>query len=62
MRAIVDAEVCIACGACIERCPEVFAMSPEGKSHATVDPIPAALEDDVRAAADGCPVGAIALY
>lgn len=62
MRAVVDPEVCIACGACIERCPEVFAMSAEGKSHAKLDPVPAELENDVRDAADGCPVGAIALY
>jgi len=62
MRAVVDSETCIACGACVERCPEVFAMSAEGKSHATVDPVPAESEQDVIDAAEGCPVGAIALY
>jgi ferredoxin len=53
---------CIACGLCVEVCPEVFEM-PEGADAAKVlvDEVPAAVESSCREAADGCPVEAIHL-
>ena len=61
MKASVD-DGCIACGLCVEVCPEVFEM-PEGADAAKVlvDEVPAAVESSCREAADGCPVEAIHL-
>lgn len=61
MKASVD-DSCIACGLCVEVCPEVFEM-PDGADAAKVigDEVPAAAESSCREATDGCPVGAIHL-
>ncbi len=58
MKARVDPEACTACGLCVDGCPEVFTMG-ESAAEALSDPVPAALEARVRAAAEGCPVEAI---
>ncbi|MFZ0034825.1 MAG: ferredoxin [Sedimentisphaerales bacterium] len=51
-------EDCVACGLCVEICPEVFKM---GELYAQVktDEIPEEFEKAVRQAADDCPVSAI---
>ena len=49
---------CTACGLCVETCPEVFEMGND-MAEVTVDQVPAELEDEVRQAADECPVEAI---
>ena len=61
MKASVD-DSCIACGLCVEVCPEVSEL-PEGADVAKVivDEVPAAAEVSCREAADGCPVEAIHL-
>ncbi len=61
MKATVD-DSCIACGLCVDTCPEVFEL-PDGAEIAQVrsDPVPAAAEDAAREAAEACPVDAIAL-
>jgi ferredoxin len=61
VKASVD-DSCIACGLCVEVCPEVFEL-PEGADVAKVivDEVPAAAEASCRDAADGCPVEAIHL-
>jgi ferredoxin len=61
MKASVD-DSCIACGLCVEVCPEVFEM-PDGADAAKViaAEVPAAAESSCREAADDCPVGAIHL-
>ncbi len=51
-------EDCIACGRCVEICPEVFEMG-EDTAHVTVDPIPKEYEDATQEAADECPTSAI---
>jgi ferredoxin len=51
-------EDCIACGRCIEICPEVFEMG-EDIAHVKVDPIPAEYEEATQEAADECPTSAI---
>jgi ferredoxin len=53
---------CVACGLCVEVCPEVFEL-PEGADVAKVivEQVPAGAEASCREAADGCPVEAIGL-
>ncbi len=60
MKAIVDAETCIGCEACVGICPEVFEMSGD-VAVVTVDEVPAEVEDACREAADSCPVDAITI-
>lgn len=48
---------CIACGLCINMCPEVFDYNAEGMSCVTGDPNSCA--DLVQEAAAACPVNAI---
>lgn len=61
MKATVNDE-CIACGLCVEVCPEVFKMSDSGEiAEVIVDEVPDANQDSCREAADGCPVDAIEL-
>jgi ferredoxin len=54
---VVDQELCIGCGVCVEICPEVFELGEDEKSHVT----DAARCDtcDCEEAADSCPVSAI---
>ncbi len=60
MKVIVDKELCIGCGVCIDICPDVFEMDAEdGKVKAKETPIPVKAEDDCRDAAAQCPVEAI---
>ena len=60
MKAIVDREACIACGVCVDICPEVFQMDGDGKSEVQADPA-----DDYRGgveqAAGDCPAEAISM-
>ncbi len=51
-------EDCIACGRCIEICPEVFEMG-EDIVQVRVDVVPEEYEDATREAADECPTSAI---
>lgn len=59
MKATVSEE-CVACGLCVDICPDVFEM---GTQYAQVKMagIPAEFEAAVRQAADECPVSAIAI-
>ena len=52
----VDQEKCVGCGMCAGLCPEVFAMTDDGKSKVIGDNISCAKE-----AADSCPVEAISV-
>ncbi|TDA70634.1 MAG: ferredoxin [Clostridia bacterium] len=61
MQAYVDPDLCIACGDCIDICPEVFAWNDEGLSESVVDEVPEETEDECREAAEACPTEAIAL-
>ena len=49
---------CIACGACVSICPEVFQFNDDGLAEAVAD---VASEDESAAkdARDGCPVSVI---
>ena len=61
MIARVNQDECIGCGACAGTAPDVFRLGEDGKSEVYVDAIKDEWEDDVRAAADGCPMGAISI-
>lgn len=52
-------ENCIACGLCVNTCPEVFSMSDEGHAVAIEGDVPAEVENSAGEAAEGCPVDAI---
>ena len=59
MRLIVDQDLCISCGLCIDTCPEVFDWNDDGKADVIVDPIPEEFEDAANEAKDCCPTEAI---
>lgn len=59
MKAIVDQDECISCGACIDMCPEVFQWTDDDKAIAYVNPVPEEVQDSCRDAADSCPTDAI---
>lgn len=59
MKAVVDQDLCISCGACIDVCPEVFDWNDEEKAHAIVNEIPDGQEEQAKEAAEGCPTEAI---
>lgn len=61
MKATVDKDLCIGCGLCAETCPEVFEMNDDMIAIVILDEIPDELKDSAQAAADGCPVEAIAI-
>ena len=51
---------CIACGRCVEICPEVFEMGDD-IAQVKMSPVPADHEGAVREAADECPTDAITI-
>ncbi len=52
----IDQDACMGCEACVETCPEVFEMGPDGKAQVK-DPDSDA--DCVDEAIDSCPAEAI---
>lgn len=61
MRAFVDRDTCIGCGACEEICSEVFKIDDEGISTPVEGELAADMLELAEEAMDGCPVGAITL-
>lgn len=59
MKAFVDKDICIGCGACTGICPEVFDMDDDGLAIAIKEELKSELEDSAVEAQDGCPVSAI---
>lgn len=59
MKMVVDQDLCISCGACVDVCPEIFQWDDEEKAHAVMDEVPSEYEDQAREAAEGCPTNAI---
>ncbi|MBN3037511.1 MAG: ferredoxin [Candidatus Diapherotrites archaeon] len=55
MKAKVDQNLCIGCGACVSMCPETFEFGKDHKSHAKGE----CKNCDCKAVAAACPVGAI---
>ena len=59
MKVVIDKDACIACGVCMNICPEVFEAGDDGKSQIKADADMNA--DCIKDAADSCPVGAITI-
>lgn len=59
MNVSIDESGCIGCGLCTQVCPEVFEMGDSGVAEVILEEVPENLEDNVREAADGCPVEVI---
>ncbi|MBD3379803.1 MAG: ferredoxin [Candidatus Omnitrophica bacterium] len=60
MKAFVDQEKCVGCGACAEICPEVFKMEGDkAVVHAT--PVPEGAEEKCREAEEACAPDAISV-
>ncbi len=55
----VDKDLCIACGDCINICPEVFDWDEEGLAEVQVEEIPEGKEGLVNEAVESCPTDAI---
>jgi len=51
-------EGCIACGLCVETCPEVFKMGDDGFAHVVASPNNEQ-KQATEEAAEGCPVSVI---
>lgn len=58
MKVKVDADLCTGCELCVDTCPDVFEMKDD-VSQAKVEDVPEDLENEVREAAEDCPVEAI---
>ena len=61
MKANVNKDACIGCGACTCSCPDVFELSDEGFAVAKVAEVPEEAKDAAIEAKEGCPTGAISV-
>jgi ferredoxin len=52
-------ESCIACGACVEICPDVFDLEDEGDIAFVKEEANFYLDEEIMEAADACPAVAI---
>lgn len=59
MKAKVNKDICIGCGACQAIEPDVFELDDDGLAVCKMETIEETKQDDVRDAADSCPTGAI---
>ena len=60
MKVVVDKDVCIGCGLCVQVAPDVYEMQGE-IALVKAGEIPAAQAADAKSAAEQCPVSAIAV-
>jgi len=59
VKATID-DGCIACGLCVDVCPEVFELPDDAEiAKVKADPVPEDAEEKCREAAENCPVEAI---
>lgn len=61
MKITIEQDVCIASGACVLTCPEVFQQDENGLVVLIQDEPPPELQDAVREAMIGCPAAVIEL-
>ena len=59
MKAFVDKDICIGCGACTGICSEVFDMDTDGLAIAIDGELSAQLQETATEACESCPVDAI---
>ncbi len=57
-KVVIDTEECVACGTCVEICPEVFELE-EGAEAVTIIKETGGPEDSIQEAIDTCPVQCI---
>lgn len=60
MKAVVNEELCVGCGLCVDACPDTFVME-EDKAKVKANPVPAGSEDSCKKAKEECPVEAITI-
>lgn len=60
MKAIVNKDMCIGCGACQAIVPDVFEIEDDGLAVCKVETVEEELKDEVIDAAESCPTAAIA--
>jgi ferredoxin len=58
MKVIVYEDICVGTANCVDVCPDVFELV-DAISHVKVATVPKELEEQVKKAADECPVSAI---
>lgn len=58
MKVSIDQDLCTGCGLCTDSVPDVFEMGDD-VAHVIKSEVPSELEDDVKEAAEDCPVEAI---
>ena len=61
MKANVNKDACIGCGACASVCDKVFEIGDEGFATVIVDEVPEEEKENVVAASEGCPTSAISV-
>lgn len=59
MKAKVNKDICIGCGACQAIVPDVFELEDDGLAVCKVEEIEENKKEDVMDAADSCPTSAI---
>lgn len=60
MKVKIDEDLCIACGDCIDICPEVFGWNEdESLAVSKVDEVPPDEEESAKEAVESCPTDAI---
>lgn len=57
-KVVLDADECVACGTCVEICPDVFKMD-DGDDVAEVIKETGGPDDQIQEAIDSCPVQCI---
>ncbi len=58
MRAIVNGDLCVGCGLCVDACGEVFEMDGD-KAKVKANPVPETATDCCQKMKEDCPVEAI---
>ena len=61
MKATVNKDACIGCGACTVTCPGVFEIGEEGTAVAKVAEVPEEEKNAAVEASEGCPTSAISV-
>ncbi|MGN0551006.1 MAG: ferredoxin [Acutalibacteraceae bacterium] len=59
MTVLLDEEGCIACGTCMEICPEVFKEGTNGKAYVSAEDLPPKAQEKAVQAQEACPVSVI---
>jgi ech hydrogenase subunit F len=57
-RVVIEKSECTACGACVEACPQVFALEDGAEAATVIQPI-GGPEDSIQEAIDSCPTSCI---